>query len=290
MTAPHSTDAQTAAEAARRHLLDGVSATERRLQLNGIPTALLEAGAGPPIVLLHGPGEFAERWFRVLPGMARTHHVIAPDFPGHGRSGTGDAGLDTNRVFDWIDALIDYCDGPPILVGHILGGAVAARYASSRPRKVERLVLVDSLGLAKFRPSPRFALGLIGFMARPSERSHRRFMRQCLADDTSVHESIGDKWDSLREYTLDRARDPGVKAAMKYFMGELGVPRIPDADLRRIVAPTSLVWGRHDRANRIRIAEEASERFGWPIHVIEDAADDPPMEAPGAFVAAVLNS
>ena len=151
-------------------------------------------------------------------------------------------------------------------------------------------MLVDSLGLAKFRPSPRFALGLVGFMARPTQRSHQRFMRQCLADDTSVRESISDKWDALREYSLDRARDPQVKAAMKFFMSGLGVPSIPVADLAAITVQTSLVWGRHDRANRVRIAEAASERFGWPLRIIEDAADDPPMETPDEFVDAVLTS
>ena len=107
MTTPESTQLAPAAESARRHLLEGVAVTERYLELAGIPTALLEAGAGPPIVLLHGPGEFAERWFRVIPGLARSNRVIAPDFPGHVRSGVGSSALDANQVFAWIDALLD---------------------------------------------------------------------------------------------------------------------------------------------------------------------------------------
>ncbi len=191
-------------------------------------------------------------------------------------------------MFAWIDALIDEtCDDRPVLVGHILGGSVAARYAVRRPGRLERLVLVDSLGLAEFRPSPRFALGLIGFMVRPSERSHRRFMGQCLADADTVEQAMGDKWASLRQYSLDRAKDPDVKAAMKTFMSELGVPAISASDLESISAPTSLVWGRGDKANRLRIAEAAGRRYGWPLHVIEGAADDPPMEQPDAFVDAV---
>ena len=69
--------------------------------------------------------------------------------------------------FGTIDALLDdRCDDRPMMVGHILGGSVAARYAVARPGRLDRLVLVDSLGLAKFRPHPRFALGLIRFMIR----------------------------------------------------------------------------------------------------------------------------
>ena len=275
-------------ESGRRRLLAGLDFTERMLDLAGVPTAIVEAGDGPPLVLLHGPGEFKERWIRVIPELSRTYRVIAPDFPGHGRSGSPEDGLDADRVFAWIDSLIDdCCQDRPVLVGHILGGSVAARYAARRPGRLERLVLVDSLGLAKFRPSPRFALGLVGFMVRPTERSHERFMGQCLADADSVEQAMGDRWASLRQYSLDRAKDPGVKAAMKTFMSELGVPAISAADLESISTPTSLVWGREDKANRLRIAEAASRRFGWPLHVIEGAADDPPMEQPDDFVEVV---
>lgn len=276
---------------ARQVLRRGLAVTQRRVSLAGIPTELLEAGDGPPVVLLHGPGEFAERWVRVVPGLAAGHRVIAPDLPGHGGSSSPDGRLDVELVFRWLDALIDECcDEPPIVVGHILGGAIAARYAVTRSERLSRIVLVDSLGLARFRPSPRFALGLVGFMVHPSERSHQRFMRQCLADDVTVEQAMGHKWNALRDYSLDRARDPGVKAAMKFFMSEMGVPRIPVDDLEAITTPISLVWGRHDKANRLRVAQAASERFGWPLHVIEGAADDPPIEQPDQLVAAILRT
>jgi pimeloyl-ACP methyl ester carboxylesterase len=278
-------------ESARLQLLAGLDVIDQTVDLAGIPTAILETGDGPPIVLLHGPGEFKERWVRVIPELSRTHRVIAPDFPGHGRSGTHPDGLDAERVFAWIDALLDNCcRDHPVLVGHILGGSVAARYAAARPGRLDRLVLVDSLGLAKFRPNPRFALGLIGFMMRPGARSHRRFMGQCLADADTVEEAMGDKWAALREYSVDRAKDPGVKTAMKTMMSELGVPPIPVTDLESISTPTELVWGRDDRANRLGIAEATSTRFGWPLRVIDGAADDPPMEQPEQFAAAVITS
>jgi pimeloyl-ACP methyl ester carboxylesterase len=67
-------------------------------------------------------------------------------------------------------------------------------------------------------------------------------------------------------------------------MGKVGVPAIPSSDLARINVPTTLIWGRHDPVARLRIAEAASASYGWPLHVIENAADDPPMERPEAFL------
>src|SRR5688500_4319146 len=57
---------------------------ERRQDLAGIPTAVLEGGDGPTVVLLHGPGEFAALWGRVVSGLSETHRVVVPDLPGHG--------------------------------------------------------------------------------------------------------------------------------------------------------------------------------------------------------------
>jgi pimeloyl-ACP methyl ester carboxylesterase len=50
--------------------------------------------------------------------------------------------------------------------------------------------------------------------------------------------------------------------------------------------PTALVWGRQDRVMRLRIAEEASARYGWPLHVVEDAGHFA-IERPEAFEAAL---
>jgi pimeloyl-ACP methyl ester carboxylesterase len=67
-------------------------------------------------------------------------------------------------------------------------------------------------------------------------------------------------------------------------MQEFGMSAIPDEDLDRISVPTILIWGRHDLATPLRVAQAASSRHGWPLHVIESAADDPPMEQPEAFL------
>ena len=52
----------------------------------------------------------------------------------------------------------------------------------------------------------------------------------------------------------------------------------------RIVVPTTLVWGREDRATPLSVAEAASTQFGWPLHVIDDAADDPTLDQPEVFL------
>jgi pimeloyl-ACP methyl ester carboxylesterase len=59
---------------------------------------------------------------------------------------------------------------------------------------------------------------------------------------------------------------------------------MPAEELRRITTPTMLIWGRHDAATPIAVAQAASERYGWRLHVIEDCGGDPPMEKPEALV------
>jgi pimeloyl-ACP methyl ester carboxylesterase len=239
------------------------------------------------VVLLHGPGEFAAKWMRVIPELVKTHRVIVPDLPGHGASDVNGGYLDADRMAAWLGELIERtCPSRPALVGHVLGGAIAARFAIDHGDRLRLLVLVDSLGLGRFRPSPRFALGLISFQARPTERTYNRFMRQCSFDLDALREQMGERWEPFVAYNLELARGPGAKDVGR-LLRELGLPRIPPAELARIAVPTALIWGRQDRANRLRIAEAASARYGWPLHVIDNCADDPPRDQPEAFLQAL---
>jgi pimeloyl-ACP methyl ester carboxylesterase len=272
----------------RERLLAAMPVAERRLQLTGISTAVLEGGDGPPVVLLHGPGAMAAEWMRVIPDLVATHRVVAPDLPGHGASEVTGGRLDADRVLGWLGELIERtCATPPALVGHVLGGAIAARLASGRGDRLSGLVLVNPFGLARFRPPPSFAFALMRHVARPTERSFERLWRGCAADLDDLRGQMGEQWESLEAYALDLARTPSRKSAMRVLMRELGVPAIPPTDLERIAVPTTLIWGRYDRVLRLRIAEAASARYGWPLRVVENAGNDPNLEQPEAFLQAL---
>ncbi|UTF55122.1 alpha/beta hydrolase [Natronosalvus rutilus] len=98
---------------------------------------------------------------------------------------------------------------------------------------------------------------------------------------------MGEDWEPFLAYNLERSRTPSVKASMRTMMKEIGVPTIPAADVERITVPTSLIWGRDDRAVRLEIAKDASACYGWPLRVIDDAGDDPKLEQPEAFLEAL---
>jgi pimeloyl-ACP methyl ester carboxylesterase len=289
MTTQHATKERgprSAGENARQRLLAGLPVTERRVQLAGVSTAVLEGGDGPPIVLLQG--EFAAVWMRVIPDLVTTHRVIAPDLPGLGASEVSDGPPDANTVLTWLDELIARtCAIPPVLVGKGPAGALAARFAIDRSDRVDRLVLVDTYGLDRYRPPPRMALTFIGVMLRPTERGlERGFRRYCFADLDGVRAAMGERYEWMAAYALDRIGTPSVKAAMRRLMTQLA-SAIPSEDLDRIAVPTTLIWGRHDLGVRLNVAETASARYGWPLHVIENARDDPAIEQPEAFLEAL---
>lgn len=290
-SAPSSTTEPTQnsiAPAVRARLLADLPVIERTLPVRDVATAVLEGGDGPPLVLIHGPGESALWWLRVIPDLVASHQIVVPDLPGHGASRAADTVLDPEGVVGWLEELIDRtCASPPVLVGHLLGGAIAARCAAARRTNIRQLVLVDSFGLGWLVPAPRFALDLIRFMMRPSEHTYGRFLKQCLYDPDDLREEMGDRWEPFLAYNLELADDPENRAALGALMRNVGVPRIPPEELERIDVPTSLIWGRHDRANPLRKAEAASERYGWPLHVIEHARDDPKLERPDAFLRAL---
>lgn len=273
---------------ARARVLDGLPVTERRLSLNGISTAVLEGGEGPPILLLHGPSGYAAHWLEVIPELITTNRVIAPDLPGHGASQSFAGVPNPDALFGWLDDLIECtCSAPPVVVGQTLGGALAARFAAERRMRLRALVLVDTFGLSAFQPLPEFGAALQEFTAAPDERSHDRLWRQCAFKLPILQDRLGARWESLKAYNLERALAPGSTAAVSALMEQFGVSAIPSTTLARITVPTTLIWGQEDRATTLHVARDASARYGWNLHVIADAADDPALEQPQAFVKAL---
>jgi pimeloyl-ACP methyl ester carboxylesterase len=275
-------------EEARARLLAAMPVTERRLELAGISTSVLEGGEGPPLVLLHGPGAYAAKWFTIVPQLMQSHRIVAPDLPGHGVSIVPEGAIEAGRVLDWLDALIgETCARPPALVAQLLGGAIAARFASRNSDRLRQLVLCDSLGLTTLQPAPAFGRALVQYMADPNEDTHDSLWRHCALDLGRLRARLGPSWELIKAYNIDRSGTTSLRATQQSLMEHFALPAMAPAALESIMVPVTLIWGRHNRATPLEVAETASARHGWPLHVIEDAADDPAIEQPAAFLAAL---
>ena len=102
-----------------------------------------------------------------------------------------------------------------------------------------------------------------------------------------MRKQMGESWQRIKAYNLDRALTPSLQATQRTLMEQFGMAAIQPVELAKIAIPTALIWGRHDLATRLEVAEAASARYGWPLHVIENAGDDPPMEQPETFLKAL---
>ncbi|MEO8778061.1 MAG: alpha/beta fold hydrolase [Rhodanobacter sp.] len=108
-----------------------------------------EGGTGPTIVLLHGFASDKEVWLPVAKLLTAHFHVIIPDLPGWGASsrspdGNYDIDAQAGRLSSFVQ---DLQLARFLLVGHSMGGAIAAVYAAEHPEHVAALALVDSFGL-----------------------------------------------------------------------------------------------------------------------------------------------
>jgi pimeloyl-ACP methyl ester carboxylesterase len=122
-----------------------VTAPLRRTRLvAGRPATWLEAGSGPPLVLVHGAGGSAELWQPQLDGLGDAAHLVAPDLPGHGPLG-GPGGPSIAAYAEWLEAFLDALGtGRVVLAGHSMGGAVAQTLALARSERLAGLILVGT--------------------------------------------------------------------------------------------------------------------------------------------------
>ncbi|MEU7099190.1 alpha/beta fold hydrolase [Streptomyces longwoodensis] len=108
-----------------------------------------EAGAGPDLLLLHGDAGSPLDWIPVMPQLATTHHVVALDLPGFGRTGSLNE-LSPQRYATFVEAFVAAMGMRRYaLVGHSFGGMIAVHVARSARQDVDRLVLVAPGGLGR---------------------------------------------------------------------------------------------------------------------------------------------
>jgi pimeloyl-ACP methyl ester carboxylesterase len=117
----------------------------RTAAVDGLNLQYLIAGHGPTIVLLHGYAETSRMWRPLIPRLASSFTVIAPDLPGIGGSAIPADGQDMTHAAARIHALVRQLGlGRGAVVGHDIGLMVAFAYAAQFPDDVDRLVLMDA--------------------------------------------------------------------------------------------------------------------------------------------------
>src|SRR5438270_10499135 len=120
-------------------------ATGKYAEVNGLKLYYEIHGAGRPLILLHGGLMSGDMFGPVLPLLAESHQVIAPDLQGHGRTADIDRPIDPGLMADDIAALIDHLGlEKPDVVGYSLGGGVALHTAAKHPAQVRRLVAASA--------------------------------------------------------------------------------------------------------------------------------------------------
>jgi pimeloyl-ACP methyl ester carboxylesterase len=268
-------------------------ATSRFIEVHGSRVRVLQQGAGEPVLFLHGVGGWAEHWRVALPAVARAgFRAIACDLPGFGRSAPpGQVHyLDppdpyyARFVRDLVERL---GTGRVNLVGHSLGGAIAAVTAIRFPEIVQRLVLVAPGGFGRaLTPHLRLCgLPLFQQAARVAPESLvRRFIRGDFHDPARMPGWFYE--DALRYFRSGAAVEVGR------VMSQLVTLRGPRRSLREawlkraadIPCPTLIVWGRNDRTVPMADLGLFTSIPDVRAQVIEGAGHLVMMEQPAPFL------
>jgi pimeloyl-ACP methyl ester carboxylesterase len=118
--------------------------------IHGYRRAYVKAGSGPALLLIHGIGDSSDTWRPVVQQLAEHYTVIAPDLLGHGRSEKPRADYSVAGFANGMRDLLSVLGVDRVtVVGHSLGGGVAAQFAYQFPDRCERLVLVGSGGVGR---------------------------------------------------------------------------------------------------------------------------------------------
>ena len=143
---------------------------ERRATVRGVAVRYFAAGAGPPVMLVHGLGGAARNWAAVAPALAERHRVLVPDLPGHGGSAAIPALPNLAPFAEVVHAIAEREEAlPAVVAGHSLGGVVAVRHALRYPDDTTAIVLLGSAGISSSSRRTEAVLALAALL-QPGRR------------------------------------------------------------------------------------------------------------------------
>ncbi|MEA2499676.1 MAG: hypothetical protein QOH26_2081 [Actinomycetota bacterium] len=265
-------------------------ARARTVSAGGLKTFLLEAGEGPPVILLHGLGATNASMLTTLSDLARDHHVIAPDLPGCGDSEKPIRTYDAPFFGRWLISLLDALQIERAhVVGNSLGGRVAIEGALLAPDRIDRLVLLA--------PSPAFIrrrnfVKLVKILRPelailPVSLIPRSRVAPSIKAMFSRPERLPDSWydsaadEFLRVFKTARGRVAFFSAARHIYLeepyGEGGFwDRLP-----ALTRPALFVWGDRDRLVPAGFARHVVKALPNATSVVlEDCGHVPQYEHP----------
>jgi magnesium chelatase accessory protein len=223
----------------------------RFVTAGGVRWHVQRAGNGPAVLLIHGTGAATHTWRDVLPLLARDHHVVAVDLPGHGFSDSGHGARSSIRGMSaGLSALLgELRIEPCYYVGHSAGAVVACRMALDRPHAPRAIVSINGA----FVPLGGAAQLLFSPMARlissntllPRLLAHRAGNLASVARMLAATGSrIGGEGVELYARLV---RNPRHVAGAMAMMGQWDLSGF-ERELPRLAAPLALLVGENDRA------------------------------------------
>jgi pimeloyl-ACP methyl ester carboxylesterase len=272
--------AQTA-QAAQAAQAVQTAPAQKQVVIFGQKIRYVEAGSGPAVILLHGLGGSSQSWMFTVGPLAEKFHVIVPDQIGFG---TSDKPVINYRVRTYVDFLNEFYKQLKIeratLVGHSMGGWIAATFTIAFPEKVDRLVMADAAGYA---PPANFDFKSL-YGLNPSTREGMKeltakvFFNKTFTTDAMVDQFLAQRMSAGDGYTINSLIESVGRR--EDFL---------DGQLHKIKAPALIVWGREDGLVLLSDGERLKKEIvNSKLIVFDRCGHFPQVEKAGEFNAALL--
>jgi pimeloyl-ACP methyl ester carboxylesterase len=286
---------------ARRGPLASVRDGDPRLEfrtVHGYRRAFLRAGHGPVLLLVHGIGDSSQTWRQLIPLLAHSHTVIAPDLLGHGQSDKPRADYSVAAFANGLRDLLEVLEiEHATVVGHSLGGGVAMQFAYQYPDHCERLVLVSTGGVGReVHPAlrlvsmPNAGLGLQLLRlpaARLTARIGAKVLRRLDTDLGLDAEDLLQVFESMPDGTSRAAIIRTLRAVVDRH-GQM-VTMLDRCYLGRSL-PTLLIWGARDPIIPVEHAHVAHAALpDSRLEIIDTAGHFPHHSEPARFATVLMD-
>jgi pimeloyl-ACP methyl ester carboxylesterase len=198
--------------------------TEKIANVDGVKINYKIGGRGPVVVLLHGYTQTSRMWIPLMPLLAASHTVIAPDLRGAGGSQRAKDGYDKKTLAKDIRTLVRQLGYEQVqLVGHDIGLMVAYAYAAQYPKEVSKVVLMDAFlpGIGNWKDvwllRDLWHFHFYGDVPLALVKGRERIYFEHFWNDFAADKTKSVPEADRRVYAAAYARANGMRAGFEYF-------------------------------------------------------------------------
>jgi len=248
------------------------------IEINGIKVHYCDQGKGPVLVLLHGMLSSLQTWDEWVNSLSNYYRIIRLDIPGFGLTSRFET-FSKEVCVDFLDQFFNTLEIEKFdIAGNSIGGYIAWNYVLNHPEKVNKLILIDSVGYPQNLPKIVNFVNIPGMKTLASKITPRIFIEKNIKEIYGDKSKVTDELIDLYHDMLINQQNRGVFVDFFRLLKKESSSIQLCQGINKIKTPTLLMWGKEDPWVPVNVIKDWERDLTLSKTIVYEGVGHLPME------------